>query len=219
MRVERFVALAGFAFVASIVGTIVTGTIGPDVSKSAAEVAAKVASKRTDLLINSALWMAAGVAFLCFAAGLATVLASQDRGQLTSRVLLISGAAAAAASFLTAVLIAAVASSIHLLPDSATVYVLYRGAVTSDIATDVLFGVSIAASAIGLHRLGLLNRKSAGAGVLAAAVFLVGGFDFITPTAGPLNPVGLIGGVLGLLYVVAVSVILLRTDRHGTPAA
>jgi len=172
--------------------------------------AAKVASHRTDVLIDSVLWVTAGVTFLCFAAGLATVLARRDAGQLASRVVLISGAVAAATSFLTAVLIAAVGSSIHQLHNSQTVYVLFRGAVSSDIASDVLFGVAIAASALGLRQLELLSPRSTGLGVLAGAVFLVGGFDFITPNAGPLNPVGLIGGTLGLLYVIAVSAILLR---------
>lgn len=129
--------------------------------------------------------------------------------------MLVSGAAAAATSFLTTVLMARVASSIHQLHDSATVYVLFRGAVSSDIATDVLFGVTIAASALGLQQLGSLSRRAAGVGLLAAAVFFAGGLDFITPTVGPLNPVGLIGG-LGLLYVLALSALLLRTDRHAT---
>ena len=128
LRVERFVALAGLIFVAAIVGTIVTGASGPDVSKSAASVAAKVAFQRTDVLTDSVCWIAAGVAFLCFAAGLSTLLTRRDAGQLASRVVLVSGAAGAATSFLTAVLMATVASSIHQLHDSATVYVLFGGA-------------------------------------------------------------------------------------------
>lgn len=112
------------------------------------------------------MWLTAGVTFLCFGAGLATVLARRDAGQLASRVVvLISGAVAAATSFLTAVLIAAVGSSIHQLHNSQTVYVLFRGAVSNDIASDVLFGVAIAASALGLRQLGLLSPRSAGLGV------------------------------------------------------
>ena len=45
------------------------GSIGPDVTKSAAAVAAKAASGRSDLLINSGLHVAAGVAVLFFVTG------------------------------------------------------------------------------------------------------------------------------------------------------
>ena len=217
MRIERWTAVAGLALIASVIGGVVTESIGPDVTKSAAALTAKVASDRSDVLINSALHIAAGVAVLFFAAGLATLIVERGGSHAIARVVLASGVTTAAASVLTAVLAATVASSIHQLHDNQTVYLLYRGATTSATATTIFFAVSIAATAIGLTGIGLLSRMWGRIGLLAAAVFLVGGFDFLAPDAGPLSSVQALGGLLAILYIITVSATLLGAARSSDP--
>jgi hypothetical protein len=217
MRVERWSALAGLALIAAVIGGVVTESVGPDVTKSAAAVTAKVASDRSDVLINSALHIAAGVAVLFFAAGIATLIVERGGNHTVARVVLASGVTTAAASVLTAVLATTVASSIHQLHDSQAVYLLYRGATTSATATKIFFAISIAATAIGLTGIGLLSRTWGRIGLLVAAVFLVGGFDFLAPDAGPLSPVQALGGLLAILYIITVSATLLGAARSGEP--
>lgn len=217
MRVERWSALAGLALIATVIGSVVTESIGPDVTNSAAAVTAKVASKRSDLLINSALHIAAGVAALFFVAGLATLIVERGGSHAVARVVLASGITAGAASVLTAVLTATVASSIHHLHDSQAVYLLYRGATTSATATQVFVALTIGATAIGLAGVGLLSRISGRIGLLVAAVFLLGGFDFLAPDSGPLSPIERLGGVLAILYIIMVSAALLGAARAGDP--
>jgi hypothetical protein len=218
MRVERWSALAGLALIAAVIGGIVTESIGPDVTKSVAEVTAKVASGRSDVLINSALHVAAGVAALFFVAGLATLIVERGGSRPVARLVLASGIIAGAASVLTAVLAATVASSIHQLHNSQAVYLLYRGATTSAAATTIFVAITIAATAKGLTGIGLLSEISGRMGLLVAAVFLLGGFDFLAPDTGPLSPVERIGGVLAILYLIAVSAALLGAARTSDPA-
>src|SRR5579859_2304747 len=109
MRIERWTALAGLALITSVIAGVVTESIGPDVTKSAAAVTAKVASDRSGVLINSALHLAAGVAVLFFAAGLATLIVERGGSHAVARVVFASGIATAAASILTAILAATVA--------------------------------------------------------------------------------------------------------------
>jgi hypothetical protein len=217
MRVERWSAFAGLALTGAVIGGVVTESIGPDVTKSAAVVTAKVASERTDVLINSALHLAAGVAVLFFAAGLATLIVKRGGSHAVARVVLTSGTATGAASILTGVLAAAVANSIHQLHDSQAVYLLYRGATTSATATTIFVAVAIAAAALGLSGIGVLSRMWGRIGLLVAAVFLVGGFDYLAPDAGPLYPVEKLGGVLAILYIIAMSVVLLGAARSSDP--
>jgi hypothetical protein len=218
MRVERWSAIAGLALMAAVIGGVVTESIGPDVTKSAAALTAKVASDRSDLLINSALHLAAGLAVLFFVAGLATLIVENGGSNALARVVLASGIIAGAASVLTAVLVATVTSSIHQLHDSQAAYLLYRGATTSATATTIFVAVTIAATANGLTSIGLLSKVAGRIGLLVAAVFLLGGFDFLAPDAGPLSPVEKLGGVLGVLYIIAVSATLLGATRTSDPA-
>ena len=217
MRVERWSGLAGLALIAAVIGGVVTESIGPDVTKSAAAVTAKAASDRSDLLINSALHLAAGVAVLFFVTGLATLIIERGGSHAIARVLLATGITASAASVLTAVLAATVASSIHQLHDSQAIYLLYRGATTSATATTIFVAVTIAATAIGLAGVGLITRTWGRIGLLAAGVLLLGGFDFLAPDAGPLSPIVRIGGVLAILYLITIITALLGAARTGDP--
>jgi hypothetical protein len=218
MRVERWSAIAGLALMAAVIGGVVTESIGPDVTKSAAAVTAKVASNRSDLLINSALHLAAGVAVLFFVAGLATLIVESGGSNAVARIVLASGIIAGAASVLTAVLAATVASSIHQLHDNQAAYLLYRGATTSATATTIFVAVTIAATAEGLTGIGLLSKIAGRIGLLVAAIFLLGGFDFLAPDAGPLSPFEKLGGVLAVLYIITVSATLLGAARTSDPA-
>lgn len=215
MRVERWSAFAGLALTGAVIGGVVTESIGPDVTRSADAVTAEVASDRSDVLINSALHVAAGVAVLFFAAGLATLIVERRGSHAVARVVLASGVTTAAASVLTALLAATVASSVHQLHDSQAAYLLYRGATTSATATTIFVAVFIAAVASGLTGIGLLSRMRGRIGLLIAAVFLVGGFDYLAPDTGPLSSVQALGGVLAILYVATVSATLLGAARSG----
>lgn len=217
MRVERWTAFAGLALIAAVIGGVVTESIGPDVTKGAAAVARKVASDRSDLLINGTLHIAAGVAALLFAAGLATVIVERGGSHAVARIAFASGITASGASVLTAVLAATVASSIHHVQGSQAVYLLDRAATTSATATTIFVAVMIAATSIGLAGVGLLSRISGRIGTLVAAVFLLGGFDFLAPDSGPLSPVERLGGVLAILYIILVSAALLGAARTGDP--
>src|SRR5579859_547808 len=146
MRVERGTALAGFAFVAATIGSIATESAGPDITKSAANVAAKLASDRSDVLISSGLHVAGAIAVLCLAAGLSTLLVQRGGGHMLARVVAGSGILTGAAMILTAVMTAATASSIHQLHDSQAAYLLYRGASTGSIVSMAFFAVTLAAA-------------------------------------------------------------------------
>jgi len=218
MRVERWTALAGLAFVATTVGAVVTESAGPDVTKSPAAVAAKLGSDRSGVLINSALHIAAGVAVLLFAAGLAAVVRKGEGGRPVSHVVLAAGAATAAASGLTAVMAATVASSVHHLHDSQAVYVLYRGAASGALASMIFFAVALAAAAVGLTESGLVGRAWTRIALPVAGVLFIGGFGFLAPDAGPLSVVQVLGGVFALAYVVALSTALLGAARSQDAA-
>jgi|GEM_PF-4818067 len=213
MRSERWTAFAGLALSGAVIGGVVTESIGPDVTKSAAVLTAKVASDRPDVLINSAFHVAAGLAALFFVAGLATLIMEGRGSHALARIVLASGVTAAAASVLTAVLAATDASSVHHLQDSQAVYLLYRGATTSATATTIFVAITIAATAIGLSGIGLLSRMWSRIGVLVAAVFLLGGFDYLAPDAGPLSPVERVGGVLAIVYIIMLSATLIGAAR------
>jgi len=218
MRVERGAALAGFAFVATAIATAVTETTGPDITKTPAELTAKLVSDRADVIVNSAVSVAGAAAVLLLAATLATLIMERGAPKVLARIVLCSGAVTAATKILGAILSSADASSIHALHDNQIVYLLFRGAQTADTAAMIFFAVLLAASVAGLSAVGLLSRASARAGILTAGVLLVGGFDYLAPDAGPLSPIQALGAVLSLIYLIFLSTTLLRADEPTTRA-
>ena len=217
MRVERGTALAGFAFVAATAGTVVSEARGPHITNTAAQVTAQIASDRADVLINSVLHIGLGVSVLFLAAGLATLIAQRGGRRMVPLVALAAGVMTAAASLLSAVLSATVASSIQHLDDSQAPYLLYRAAQTSGTASIIFFAITIAAAAIGLGRAELLSAAKARIGLAVAIALLAAGFDYLAPDAGPLSVVEPIAGVLALVYVVLVGVGLLGTSPVADP--
>jgi hypothetical protein len=218
MRAERGAALAGFAFIATAIGTAVTETTGPDITKTPAELTAKLMSDRADVLVNSAVNVAGGLAVLLLAATIATLIVERGARPVLARIVLGAGAVTAASKILGAVLSAADASSIHQLHDNQIVYLLFRAAQTADMAPMIFFAVLLVASIAGMLEVGLLSRASARAGTLIAGVLLLGGFDYLAPDAGPLSPVQALGAVLSLIYLVVLSTTLLRADQPTTRA-
>lgn len=57
---------------------------------------------------------------------------------------------------------------------------------------------------------GLRGWAASPVGVVIALVFAAGGFDYLSPDSGPLSALEAAGGVLALLYVLLISIGLLR---------
>ncbi|HZU74809.1 MAG TPA: hypothetical protein VE990_18775 [Acidimicrobiales bacterium] len=189
---------------------------GPDITASPAQVAAKLSSHRSDVLVNSALHTVQGIAALILSAAVAALLASRSR-HLAAYGVFGFGLTTATASLVSAVSSATAASSIHQVTDPQAPYLLYRGAQAAGMADTIFFAGLVLVFALELTRSALLPRASAPAGAVVAVIFFVGGFDYLSPDSGPLSGVRALGGVLAVLYILVTGVALLRQGAAGNP--
>lgn len=222
MRLERWTAGAGLVFAPVTVAMVITESAGPDMTSSAARVTAQMGSDRTDVVVNSVLHVVQGVSVVVLGAAVASLLVRRGARHLAAQAALGFGVATAAASTLSAVLGATVAGSIHQLGRTELPYLVYRAAEAAGTAGTVFFAGLVLVMAVELGRLGLQPGAAARGGVVAGAVLAAGGFDYLSPDTGPLSALKAVGGVLTILYVLVVSIGLLRAhftdDAGGHPA-
>ncbi|HZT64336.1 MAG TPA: hypothetical protein VFA11_00965 [Acidimicrobiales bacterium] len=223
MRLQRWAAWSALAFVAVTIGGVVTESAGPDITTGPAQVAAKIATDRPDVLVNSILHTAQGMTVVVLSAALAALLASARR-HLAAYCILGFGLATAAASLLSAGLSATVASSIHRVTDAQASYLLYRAAQSAGMVDTVFFAGVVLVVALELTRIELLPRSMATTGAVVALLFFAGGLDYLSPDSGPLSGVRALGGVLTILYLIIMSVRLLQRSEEamsitGSPAS
>ena len=217
MRLERWTAGAGLVFVPVTVAMVITESAGPDISKSAAQVAARIGPDRTDVVLNSVLHMVQGISVVVLGAALASLLVRRGTRHLAAQAALGFGMATAAASSVSAVLGATVAGSIHQLGRTDLPYLVYRAAEAAGTASTIFFAGVVLVMAVELGRLGLQPGAAAPVGVVASLVLAVGGFDYLSPDSGPLSALKALGGALTIVYVLFVSIRLLRGQATDDP--
>lgn len=210
MRAERWTGLAGLGFIAIVIPAIVTESLGPNIEMSPSEVTASFASARTDVLVGSILLLAAQVALLAFAAGVATIAHDQ---RLLSTLVVVSAAVGIAGLLAYATIYASIASSTHQLRSTDVVYGLFVVATALDNFPGAFGGVMYVAAAQALRLSNLSGPWLTRLGVAAGLLIALGILGIFNLQSFWLSLPGLAGTLLSLIWILITSVRLLRVDR------
>lgn len=216
----RITGLAGLVFLTLVIPAIVTEIRGPDATTSAAEVAAKFASARTDVLISSVLLLGAATAIFVFIVGAAEV-ARRDAGESLLVSLARSlGIVGIGVLVVYTAIFASLAAFIDQVSDREIVYAIFRSSYAIDSSSDLFFGLFIATIAVPLAHAGLAGRWLTRFAIFAGVLYAIGSLSITSPDTGPFGLCEILGTLLLLIWVATTSIRLLRmTEKTPTPAS
>jgi len=205
----RWTAWAGLLFVGLLIPSVVTEILGPDPGGTAAAVASKFHTERTDVLVSGALLLLTLTAALVFVVGVTELVRAGADATLVgvSRTAAVIGIALVAAY---TAMFAGIAAAISDLNSVALVYGLFKTAYAIDAASDLFFGVFLVCAALALGRAGHAGRWLTRFGVAAGIVYGLGGFGIVQKAKGPFDGLDALGTILFAIWAVAVSIRLLR---------
>ena len=214
MRPERWTGIAGVATIAILIPAIVMESVGPNAGMSPSEMAARFASAQVAVLLGSVLLLAAQVTLFVFAIGLATL--TRSTSPVLSMVLLVSAAVSIAASTVYEAVFASVASSIRHIHSNDVVYGLFIVATSMDTISGSFAGILIGVGAYALRRSNLLGAWLTRLGVVTGAIVFVSAIGIVDPQAFVLTLIAIIGAFLSLLWILLVSISLVRIRTAPT---
>jgi hypothetical protein len=211
-QTERVTGIAGLVLLALVIPAIVTEVRGPEPTTSVAEVAAKFASARTDVLISSVLLIGAATAFFVFIVG-----AAESSRRRAGESLLVSlarsfGVVGVGVLVVYTAIFASLAAFIHQVTDDQIVYAIFRAAYAIDSSGDLFFGLFVATIAVPLAKAGLSGRWFTRFAIFAGALYALGSLSITSPDAGVFGAFEVIGTVLLLVWLAGTSIRLLRAD-------
>jgi hypothetical protein len=218
-RLERCTGYAGLAFVVLILPAIATELLGPDATKTPAEVTAAFASARTDVLVSSALLIGAITAFFVFAMGVAELARSGDRVGLLTALARASAVIGIALVIAYTAIFASLAASIDRLHDVDAVYGIFRAAGAIDSSQDLFVGLFMVTSALPLARAGLTGRWFMRFALFGGTIYAVGCFAMTSASEGAFMHFEVIGTLLLIIWAAVLSIRLVtRRAASGSPA-
>jgi hypothetical protein len=203
--------VAGIAFVALIVPSIVTEVMGPNPTASPAEVFAKFHTARTDVLISSVLLVAARSALLVFIVGVTEVVRGPEPDLLRSLARSAGSLGVGLVVIYTAIF-AMVAAVISEFDNAQLVYGLFRAAYSINSASHLFIGLFLTAIAVPLSRAGLGGRWFARFGVFAGLFYAIGSLSFTSKGEGIFSVFEVVGSVFFIVWAAVTSVRLLHSS-------
>ncbi len=219
-QTERITGIAGLSVVALAIPAIITEAVGPEPTKSAAEIAAKFVSARTDVLVSSVLLLCLAIAFLVFIVGIADVSRRGTEESLSISLARSSGVLGVGVLVVYTAIFASLAAFIHQVTDQEIVYAIFRSDYAIDSSADLFLGLFVATISAPLAHAGLAGRWFTRFAVLTGAIYALGSVSITSPDAGVFGAFEVIGTILLLAWVTITSIRLLRARdeaAHHSP--
>lgn len=209
----RYAGGAGILFVIMIVGASIAGPYLPG-DQAAAALTGSVQARQAGYLVGVDLQFLAAIPFVLFLCGLYALLrtAPGDWGWLAPGAL-VSGVVAVASVLVAQSVLGTLTAYVAASTPAAVVRATYSVFAGIYQASDILLAIFLLIAAAGAVLARVYASWFGAVAVASAVLLVVGTFAYAQPS-GPLSIVDLIGLLLFLAFVLAISITLLR----GSPA-